>query len=415
MAKTFLKNCNLVDGDSAPASNSTVVIANNRIDGVLKGKSTSGGPDDRVIDLQGRTVMPGMISCHYHSSYHNLGAEGFVAIGLDSPPALQAIRAAKNARTTLMGGFTSVIGAGCPFAIDASLKVAIDNGEIEGPRIVPGSRDVSTTGHTQDALFPWYFEPLSPPACVRCDGPDEFRKAIREEVKRGSEWIKIFATPGHLVQGTKYGTVDISLDELKAACEAAHQRRAKVRAHIANKEGIMMAIDAGIDAIDHGDGVDKACIDRLVDAGTFFAPSLYFLQVTYDAVQNAQFRSLYGPELKNMQAMLPVANERGVKLVVGDDFGAVGFAHGREAEEVIYYVEQCKMQPLDVIRWATKNGADMMGMADELGTITEGKLADVLVVDGDPIDDIGILKDKAKLLAIIKDGNFMKDSLSRPN
>ncbi len=154
------------------------------------------GPEDRVVELAGRTVMPGLVSSHFHATYHELGSK-VAPFGLEEPPALQAVRAAHHLELLLRSGFTGAVSAGAPFAIDASMKAAIAEGLFPGPRLMAGSRDVSTTGHAGDKSFPWYWDVGAQGAINRSDGPDEFRRAVREEIKRGAEIIKMFVTGGH--------------------------------------------------------------------------------------------------------------------------------------------------------------------------------------------------------------------------
>ena len=194
--------------------------------------------------------MPGMFNCHYHASYRNIGSTG-LPIGMEGSPGYLTIGGAYNIALALNSGFTGVISAGAPHAIDASLRKAVEEGLIPGPRIMTGSRDVSTTAHSQDRAFPWYWEGGQHPGICKCDGPDGFRRGVREEIKRGAEYIKIFATAGHAVKGDPE-LLEVSPDELAAAIHAAHERGVRVRAHIANKHAIMTATKLGIDAIDHG-------------------------------------------------------------------------------------------------------------------------------------------------------------------
>ena len=149
-----------------------------------------------MVELGGRTVMPGMVSSHFHATYHELGSKA-TPFGLEEPPALQAVRAAHHLELLLRSGFTGAVSAGAPFAIDASMKAAIAEGLFPGPRLMAGSRDVSTTGHAGDKSFPWYWDVGARGAINRSDGPAEFRRAVREEIKQGAEIIKMFVTGGH--------------------------------------------------------------------------------------------------------------------------------------------------------------------------------------------------------------------------
>jgi imidazolonepropionase-like amidohydrolase len=368
------------------------------------------GPGDRVVDVGGQTVMPGMVTCHFHSTYHELGAQP-APYGLEAPPAYQALRAAKNLDTALRCGFTAAVSAGAPGDVDASMRRAIDEGLIPGPRFVPGSRELSTTGHGNDTN-PWYWEMAAWGAARCCDGPEEFRKAVRDEVKRGARIIKLFVTGGHGVLTPK-DRLEMTRDELAAAVDAAHDRGALIRGHIVNKRAIMMAVEAGIDVIDHGDDLDDECIAALVETGTFLAPSVLFPKTFLQTMgAGLGFGDQMRADLERTLAVLPQANAAGVKLVAGDDYGAVGFAHGRYAEELEVYVRDAGIPALEVLRWATKHGAELMGLGDELGTIAEGKLADLLVVDGDPLDDVAVLQDRDRIRAIVKDGRFAKDELA---
>jgi imidazolonepropionase-like amidohydrolase len=311
-----------------------------------------------------------------------------------------------------MSGFTSAVSAGAPFAIDASMVLAIREGAIAGPRLMPGSRDVSTTGHAND-YAPWYWGVSEPGALHLCDGPDEFRRAVRQEIKEGARIIKMFVTGGHGVPRDPE-RIEMTAEEMGAAIEAAHLRGAKIRGHIANRDAIVMAVEHGIDVIDHGDGMDSECIERIVAAGTFVVPSMFFL-FKYAELLKSQSPALaqgMQDELDAALAILPVASGAGVKLVLGDDYGAAGFPHGIYGEELEFYVKVARIAPLEVIRWATVNGAELMGRGHDLGTVSAGKVADLLVVDGDPIADISVLADRSRIVAIMKDGRFVKDELA---
>jgi imidazolonepropionase-like amidohydrolase len=411
--RLVLRGATVLDADGA-RPRSTLVIDERRITAVRAGTdadTVETGPQDRVVELGGRTVMPGMVSSHFHATYHELGSKT-APFGLEEPPALQAVRAAHHLELALRSGFTAVVSAGAPFAIDASMKAAIAEGLFPGPRLMAGSRDVSTTGHAGDKSFPWYWDVGARGAVNRSDGPDEFRRAVREEIKQGAEIIKMFVTGGH-------GTVapgeqmEMSRAELTAGIEAAHERGALVRGHIANGDAIHMALDAGIDVVDHGDGLDEVAIERMVELGTFLVPSQLFPARFAEMMGGGLgFTAAMAQEIERSMAMLPRANRAGVKLLCGDDYGAISLPHGRYADELEFYVKEAGIPALDVLRWATRNGAELLGRGHELGAVREGYLADLLVVDGDPLADIGLLQDQTRIAAIMKGGTLVKDELA---
>jgi imidazolonepropionase-like amidohydrolase len=411
MTRMILNHATVVDGDGSTFTDAHVVIEGERIAAVGPGLGREGAADDRVVDLAGRVVMPGMVNCHFHATYHNLGSTP-APFGLEEPMALQAVRAVNSLELLVNSGFTSAVSAGAPFAIDASMKVAIDRGLIPGPRLVPCSRDVSTTGHAGDRSYPpqWQIGALG--AIRPSDGPDEFRRSVRAEIKEGAEMIKMFVTGGHGTIGPKE-QLEMTRDEMAAGIEAAHLRGVKVRGHIANRQAIHMALDLEIDIIDHGDGLDEACIERLLESRTPLVPSMLFPDRFLKSMGGSGlgFTDSMKADIDAMAEILPKANAAGVCLVLGDDFGAIFLPHGSYADELVYYAEEIGIPTVDVIRWATKHGAELMGRDHELGTVTAGKLADLLVVDGNPLDDLSVLQEAANLVAIVKGGQLVKDSL----
>ena len=414
MARLILSGATVLDADG-PRPHSTVAVEDRRIAAVCSDSVADAAldarPDDRVVDLGGRTVMPGLVSSHFHATYHELGSK-VAPFGLEEPPALQAVRAAHHLELALRCGFTGAVSAGAPFAIDAAMKTAIAEGLFPGPRLMAGSRDVSTTGHAGDKSFPWYWDVGARGAVNRSDGPDEFRRAVREEIKQGAEIIKMFVTGGHGTVAPAEQT-EMSRAELSAGIEAAHERGALVRGHIANRDALHMALDAGIDVVDHGDGLDEAAIGRMADQGTFLVPSQLFPARFAEMTGGGLgFGAGMAEDIERALAILPLANEAGVKLLCGDDYGAIGLPHGHYADELEFYVKEAGIPSLDVIRWATRHGAELMGRGHELGAVREGFLADLLVVDGDPLSDIALLQDPARLRAVMKGGAFEKDALA---
>lgn len=412
MATTLIANATLISGDGHRTDNTAIVVTDGKIAAVEVGRVSAPSDNWDVVDASGCSVMPGMFNCHYHSTYR---MNGTMPLGMDASPGLLTIRAVHNMGLALDSGFTSVVSAGAPFAVDVALKEAIRDGLIRGPRMMAGSRDLSTTGHAQDLFFPWYWDIKDPPALVRCDGADQFRRGVREEVKRGAEIIKMFATAGHGVSAAAHLTgnselTELTREEFAAAIDTAHERGVKIRAHVANKKSIILAVELGIDVIDHGDGLDEECIQLMAERGTVLAPSCVFPYALTQS-RSGPGIDLLRKEMEAMLAILPVADKAGVKIVLGDDYGAPILHHGTYGKELGFYVKNADVSPQDVIRWATKNGADLMGMSEALGDIRPGMLADLVIVKGDPIADIALVGDPANILAVMKNGQFEKRNL----
>jgi imidazolonepropionase-like amidohydrolase len=412
MGRVFFQSANLLDGKQASRPHMTVVVEGDRIVAVAQDQEApTPSSADEVYDLGGRSLMPGMVLSHCHLAYTNICAMSDV--DLKHPGPYLAIVAARNAELLLKSGYTSAVGAGAMHNIDVVLKQAIDEGTIQGPRILACGRDIVATGDSVDCHPSWWKIGLEGLAHI-CDGPDEFRKAVRTEIKEGVEIVKLFVTGGHGVT-MPADAMMMNQAELDAAVQAAHDRGAKARGHVVSKRGIVASLEAGLDVIDHADMMDQQCIERMIKQGTFVAPSLYF---PYLLVKQTEGGATFpGSDaikraLEYSYRILPVAHAAGVKLLVGDDFGASIAPHGDYAKELEVYVSGAGIPALDVLGWATRNGAELMGRKDELGTITVGKLADLLVINGDPSRDITLLQDRANLHVVMKGGEFAVKALA---
>ena len=192
---------------------------------------------DETYDLAGRTVMPGLFTCHFHATYHELGSQPNTPYGDEYPPSYLAMIAARNFETALAHGYTGVVGAGGSHEVEPGVKRAIEDGLIPGPRVWASSRELSTTGHSNDGV-PWYWGMQASGAVHLCDGADSFRLGVREEIKRGADVIKLFVTGGHGTTAPKE-QIEMSAAELGAAIEAAHERGRLIRGHLVNKRAIM--------------------------------------------------------------------------------------------------------------------------------------------------------------------------------
>ncbi len=409
MGRLVLTNVNVLDGEHPPVAGRTIVIDGDRIESVdVAPPAARGG--DQTVDLGGRTVMPGMVSCHFHSTYHELGST-IAPYGNEYPPSYQALISLRNLQLAMRCGYTSAVGAGAANDIEPGVARAIGDGLFPGPRFVPSGRELSTTGHANDGT-PWYWHLPAAGSVRLCDGADEFRRGVREEIKRGARVIKLFVTGGHGTLAPR-DQIEMTRDELAAAIDAAHSRGVQIRGHIVNKKAILLAIELGIDIIDHCDDLDDEIIEALVESGTSIVPSIYFPKAFIDTMGDGLgfHADAMRADLERMYDVLPKADAAGVRIVLGDDYGAVGFAHGRYGGELRTYVDDAGISPLDVIRWATRNGAELMRRDGELGTVGPGKLADLLVLDGDPAVDIGVLAD-TEPMAVLVGGRVVAGSLT---
>jgi imidazolonepropionase-like amidohydrolase len=386
-----------------------VVLEDDRISEVHRSSDASGASGDSTVDLGGRTLMPGMTIGHFHGAYVEVGSS-IAPFGLENPAGYTAMVTAKNAETALACGFTGVVGAGAPYDLDSSLERAIDEGIVNGPRIVPCSRELSTTGHSND-WAPWWWQVQEVGVARLCDGAESFRLAVREEIKHGARMVKLYLTGGHGVNSPKE-QMEMTRDELTAAIETAHSRGARIRAHIANKEAILLAVELGIDIVDHGDGMDDECIDAIKEAGVFVVPGIYFPELILSSMEKqGQDNPGMRADLMESYSALRAAVSGGVKVCLGDDYGAIGCYHGDYAHEMVSYVKNVGLTPLEVIKMATVNGAGIQGRADEAGLIEAGRVADLVVVDGDPSTDINILTDRSRIEAVLRAGEVKVGAL----
>jgi imidazolonepropionase-like amidohydrolase len=389
----------------APRGASTVLIRDGKVEAVRDGfLDAARHPGAKVIDLRDKFVLPGLIDSHVHLDSDRAGQEGLLE-SLTNGPAYFAYEAAVNARKTLAAGFTTVRNLGNSDGVTLALRDAIAAGKVPGPRIVDAGVGISTTsGHGDHALG------LSPdiaehvPQENLCDGAESCRRAVRMQIRRGVDAIKIMTTGGvnsRIGAGLGRQMFD---EEAKALIETAHLYGKKVAVHAHGAEGINLALRNGADSIEHGTLMDEEGIKLFLKTGAYYVPTLSTVNGYLERI--AKDPNAYPPEVRAKidwrisitgQA-LQKAYPRGVKIAFGTDAGVS--KHGRNADEFELMVKH-GMPAAEAIKAATVNAADLLGLASEVGTLEPGKRADLIAVTGDPLKDVTVLK---KVELVMKDG-----------
>lgn len=396
----LLTDARLIDGTGAPPRDHVDVLVEGGLV-VEVGKGIVAPAGARVIDLHGRTLLPGFIDAHVHlgvsppPSY----AEGVVE-ELRATAADHALVGASNARKTLLAGFTTVRNVGGSLA-DRALRDAIARGLVPGPRMLVANYAIGITGghcdHT-NAMHPDVLPHAQGYRYGVADGPEQVRQAVRFQIKHGADVIKVCATGGVMSQGDAVGSPQLDLEELRAAVEAANRAERKVAAHAHGNLGIREAVRAGVHSIEHGSVLDRETVRMMVERGTFLVPTVYVAR----AVEQQADAGKLSPEsarkareiAPKMRASFRLAYEGGVRIALGSDAGV--FAHGDNARELTTMVE-LGMTPMDAIVAGTSRAAELLGLRD-VGRVAEGMRADLVVVEGDPLADVRTLEAPAMVM-----------------
>lgn len=403
--KTYIWCGTLIDGISNDAKkNMTIVIEKNKIVAVENGFSTPGA-NDRSIDLKTKTVTPGWIDCHVHLSHETSKNNYLEAFQLNDVD--YAYRSVVFAKRTLLAGFTTVRDAGGSVVI--SLKKSINQGLIDGPRIIAAGTPIGSTGSHGDPTNGYRSDLMGDPGprVGVANGVDECMKTVRQRYKEGSDIIKIMATGGVLDVSSNGSGAQYSEEEMKAIVQTANDYGLKVMAHAHGPEGIKRALRAGVISIEHGTLMDDECIELFKKTGAWYVPTIIAGKSVSDSAKIPNYYPAVvakkaleiGPKL---QSTFAKAYKAGVKIAFGTDAGV--YKHGNNWLEFGYMIE-AGMKPMDAIKAATINAAELLGMKDQIGSIESGKFADIVAVDGDPLTDPKVF---GKIVFVMKDGVIYK-------
>ena len=401
-APTYIHAGRLIDVPGwAVRGPSTIIVDNGRIISVTDGL-TRAEPGTPFIDLSTKTVLPGLIDSHVHLSSDRGGEQQLLADVRDDMP-LHAFETQMNGMKTLRAGFTTVRNLGDDHGLTFSLREAIKRGWVQGPRIVDAAQSISTTGGHMDgrgALNDDLVAHWMPSPENLCDSVESCRRVVRRQIDRGADVIK-FATTGGVNSGTGLATRMFE-DEAKALVETAHAYGRKVAVHAHGADGIKLALRAGADSIEHGTVMDDEIIRLMKAKGTYYVPTLstvngYLERLAkdpnaYTGAVRQQIDWRIGITGQSLQKAYPA----GVKIAFGTDAGVS--KHGRNADEFELLVK-FGMPPVEALKAATVNAADLLGLSGEIGTIEPGKSADIIAVDGDPLTDVTVLKQVGFVMA----------------
>src|SRR6202521_3151546 len=394
----------LIDGKSdKPLENVLIVIEGDKIASVVAGGSAPAGVE--VIDLSRATVLPGFIDTHTHVLLQgDITAEEYDAQLLKESIPYRAILAARNAQIALSHGFTAIRDLeteGAMYA-DVDVKMAIANGEVPGPRMQAATRAMAPTGMYPLLGYSW--ELKVPTGVQYVDGADGARKAVREQAMYGADWIKYYSDRKYHFEadGVLHSMVNFTDEEAKAIVDEAHRIGKKVAAHTIGSDGIAAALRAGVDTVEHGDGLTDALIDEIVKKGVYWVPTI--IVGAYVAPgRGGNWTKMVDLEKAAFQKAL----KKNVKIALGTDAGGFDWKELNEAEEFEYYVNY-GMTPMQAIRTGTVVAAELLGWSDKIGTIEAGKWADIVAVSGDPLSDITELQ---RVKFVLKGGTIYKDDL----
>ncbi len=411
-----LKGGRLIDGTGAgPVNDATIVIRDNRIAAVATRNDSDWPADAEIIDVSGMTILPGLIDCHDHMANHRYDLAH--RWRLDEPQSTRHLRTAAVLKNTLAAGYTTIRdAAGCDFGF----KRAIEEGLIEGPRLVLSLAIISPIGGIGDAVSPSGL-PLDDCCCIPGDPllPDsvvnslaDVRPVVRRMVRAGADVIKCATTggassrPGH---GPRDGA--FNLDEMQALVDEAQALDRRVMCHALGGRGLDIAIEAGVNSIEHGSYLneDPRHLERMAERGIFFVPTLLVYEYHRKSPQphvRERAVALVEHHIESIKRALAI----GVKVVAGTDAG--GHGHPANAGELDCLV-RAGMTPMQALQAATGWAAECLGQEAELGTVEPGKLADLVVVAGDPLADITVLRDLSRIALVIKDGAIAANRIAR--
>lgn len=394
----------IIGTDAPPILNPEVVIEGERITAVGPTGAIPIPREATVIDLSGHTILPGLFDCHVHLG--GIPGDGGDTQKMRETVAHEAIYAVAHAKITLEKGFTSVRNIGAGNYHDAALRDMVDRGIVPGPRIQAATWGVGSTGGHAD-INGWNPDVPTPGYAMIADGVDELRRAVRYQVKYGADVIKVTASGGVLSHGDSVYDQAYSFEELKAIVDTATMLDTPVGAHAHSPAAMNDAIRAGVASIEHGTLIDEEGIRLAKEHGTFVVPTIYTLDfIIEEGAENGvpEHSIAKAKEIATMQReRLAAAFHAGVKFAYGTD--AAVFPHGRNARDFGIMVDEMDISPMAAIQTATINGAELLGWEADLGSIEDGKLADIIAVAGNPLDDIRLLED---VKFVMKGGEVVK-------
>lgn len=408
---TAIKCGRLIDEKSnAPIEHAVILVEGNIIKAI--GKDVAIPSNAHVIDLSDATVLPGLIDAHTHILLQGDVTEQDYADQLlkESIP-YRTLRAAKACKTALMNGFTTLRDMeteGAMYA-DVDLKKAINNGIIDGPRLFVSTRAINTTGHYALSNYTYAWGLSIPKGIEEITGADEARRAVREQISHGADWIKIYTDRGYYkaADGTFHSLRNFSDEEIAAIadeCKLSHKRFA---AHAVTPDGVIYAIKAGASSIEHGFAMNDECIQLLVQYGVYWCPTIY-VNVWVAEGRAAEGNSINKEFNKTIPIVFKKALDSGVKIAFGTDVGGFPWTEN-EAKEFSYMVK-FGMTPMQAITAATKTAAELLGMQGKIGEISSGAYADIVAVKEDPLKNIQSLEHVG---FVMKDGVVYKNEIGR--
>ncbi|MBC8290616.1 MAG: amidohydrolase family protein [Planctomycetes bacterium] len=404
---TVIRNGQIIDGTgTVPIPDGVVQIQDGLISFVGSASEAPEFAADFEFDARGGTIMPGLVEAHFHPTYFNVAA--LEDLDIKYPVEYVTLLAAANAKLALECGYTAARSGGSLFNIDVWLKKAIEEEIVDGPRLAASGREICGAGGLMD-WNPEFRKIGMEGLILLVNGAEEARTAVRKLVKDGVEWVKTYPTgDAAAAELNDHHTLCMTFEEMHAVVQTAHNHNMKVTGHCRATEGIKNALLAGYDSLEHGTFIDDETLDLLLERDVPVVPALYFEQMSIER----------GPEFGMSQAVIDGHQETldggaesarrileaGGRLGMGGDYGFAWNPHGDYAKELSFFVDFVGLKPLDVLKCATKTGAEIAGHEDEIGTLEAGKLADVLVVDGDVAGDISLLQDRSRFIAVMQGG-----------
>jgi len=393
------------DGTGAAPRVADLVVRDGKIASVGAGASASS--DAVRIDAAGRFVMPGMIDCHVHLTSNS--AANYELQRLKDLLGLQTLRGAANARTMLIAGFTTVRDLSAPAFANVAIRQAIDEGICVGPRVLAAGMSLTVPGGHGDS----YYRPEIDVAREGIvNGPDEARRAVRELIKMRVDLVKLLVTGGVMTDGSDLGALQWTPDELAAAIGQAHQLGKRVAGHCHGEAGVKAGVKAGLDTVEHGTMLDDEAVSLMAEHGTFLVPTII---AGHQIVAHGTAGGIAPHVVRKGQQIgewhrrsVRMAHQAGVKIAFGTDCGTPFNRPGENAVELGLMVE-CGLSPSETLEAATRVAADAIGLSDTLGTLEAGKVADIVIVDGDPLSDVGVLADQQRIDWVVSGGRVVRE------